>query len=91
MPYRVNLGRLGRQSGSQANALLSMFIQTVWLGIGAGIISLSALLGELWVGAIILAALALGAVIAWLLVLRRADSIINRRRDKLIARLTKTA
>jgi ABC-2 type transport system permease protein len=91
MPYRVNLGRLGRQSGSQANALLSMFIQTAWLGIGAGIISLTALLGALWVGAIILVALALGAVIAWIFVLRRADSIINRRRDKLIARLTKTA
>lgn len=91
MPYRVNLGRLGRQSGSQANALLSMFIQTAWLGIGAGIISLCAIFGKLWVGAIILAALAVGAVIAWILGLRQADSIINRRRDKLIARLTKTA
>jgi ABC-2 type transport system permease protein len=91
MPYRVNLGRLGRQSGSQANALLSMFIQTAWLGIGAGVISLCAILGKLWVGAIILAALAVGAVIVLILVLRKADSIINRRRDKLIARLTKTA
>ena len=91
MPYRVNLGRLGRQSGSQANALLSMFIQTAWLGIGAGVISLCAILGKLWVGAVILAALAVGAVIVWILVLRKADSIINRRRDKLIARLTKTA
>jgi ABC-2 type transport system permease protein len=91
MPYRVNLGRLGRQSGSQANALLSMFIQTAWLGIGAGVISLCAIFGKLWVGAIILAALAVGAVIVLILVLRKADSIINRRRDKLIARLTKTA
>jgi ABC-2 type transport system permease protein len=91
MPYRVNLGRLGRQSGSQANALLSMFIQTAWLGIGAGVISLCGILGKLWVGAIILAALAVGAVIVLILVLRKADSIINRRRDKLIARLTKTA
>jgi ABC-2 type transport system permease protein len=91
MPYRVNLGRLGRQSGSQANALLSMFIQTAWLGIGAGIISLCSIFGKLWLGAVILAALAAGAVIAWILVLRRADAIVNRRREKLLARLTKAA
>ncbi len=91
MPYRVNLGCLGRQSGSQANALLSMFIQTAWLARAADHRGLCAVLGKLWMGAIILAVLAVGAVIAWMLVLRRADSIINTRRDKLIARLTKTA
>jgi ABC-2 type transport system permease protein len=91
MPYRINLGRLGRQQGSQANAFLSMVIQASWLGMGAGVISLCAFLDRLWMAVIILAAMAFGAVVAWIVVLRKADAIVNARRGKLIARLTKTA
>ncbi|HUD56891.1 MAG TPA: hypothetical protein VMR02_16790 [Terracidiphilus sp.] len=89
MSYRVNLGRIGRQSGSQANALLSMLIQTSILGIGVGIISLCAIFDRLWLAAPVLFVLAAVSVIAWLLVLRNADAMANERRDTLIAKLVK--
>jgi ABC-2 type transport system permease protein len=89
MPYRVNLGRIGRQSGSQANALLSMLIQTTVLGVGAGAISLCAIFGKLWLTVPVLSALAGVAVLTWLKVLRNADSMAYRRRDTLIARLAR--
>ena len=89
MAYRVNLGRIGRQSGSQANALLSMLIQTSILGIGVGIISLCNIFGRLWLAPPVLLALAVIAIIAWLLVLRNVDAMANQRRDTLIAKLVK--
>jgi ABC-2 type transport system permease protein len=89
MAYRVNLGRIGRQSGSQANALLSMLIQTSILGIGVGIISLCNIFGRLWLAAPVLLALAVIAIIAWLLVLRNVDAMAYQRRDILIAKLVK--
>ena len=89
MPYRVNLGRIGRQAGSQANALLSMLIQMGILGIGAGVMSLCALLDRMWMATPALLVLALVAVAVWLLVLRNADAIVNRRRNTLIPKLAK--
>jgi len=90
MAYRVNLGRIGRQSGSQANALLSMLIQTTILGIGVGVISLCNIFDRLWLAAPILLALAVVTVLAWLTVLRNVDAMANARRDTLIAKLVKT-
>ncbi|HTA78681.1 MAG TPA: hypothetical protein VK720_04005 [Terracidiphilus sp.] len=89
MPYRVNLGRLGRQSGSQGNALLSMLIQTMILGVGAGVMALCTIFKQLWLAVPILAALAAVSVSCWLLVLRNADAMANRRRDGLLGRLAK--
>ncbi|MGO9434520.1 MAG: hypothetical protein ACLPH3_10665 [Terracidiphilus sp.] len=89
MAYRINLGRIGRQSGSQANALLSMLTQTSILGIGVGIISLCAVLDSLWLAAPILLALAFVSVFAWLIVLRNADAMAYARRDTLIEKLVR--
>ena len=89
MPYRVNLGRIGRQAGSQANALLSMLIQAMILGIGAGVIGLCTFLGRPWLAVAILAVLAVGAVIALMIVLRNSDAIAGKRRDGLLAQLAK--
>ncbi|HZB87877.1 MAG TPA: hypothetical protein VE291_04395, partial [Terracidiphilus sp.] len=80
MAYRVNLGRLGRQSGSQANGLLSLLIQMTVLGVGAGIMSLCALFDRLWLAVPILLALAVAAVLVWLRILRNADAMANDRR-----------
>jgi ABC-2 type transport system permease protein len=90
MPYRVNLGRIGRQSGSQANALLSMLIQTTVLGVGATVIAICALLREPWFAVPILLVLAAAAVFAWLKILRNVDTMANERRDLLIGKLAKT-
>lgn len=89
MPYRVNLGRLGRQAGSQANAMLSMLIQAILLGVGAGVISLCTLFGRMWYAAIVLGLLAVCCWVGWLVVLSKADWLAANRRDQLIARLAK--
>lgn len=89
MPYRVNLGRIGRQAGSQANALFAMAIQTLILGVGAGAISLCGVFGELWMATPVLLGLAIFSAVGWLLVLRNADAMANRRRDTLLAKLVK--
>jgi ABC-2 type transport system permease protein len=89
MAYRVNLGRIGRQSGSQANALLGMLIQAMLLGAGAGVITICAMFDRIWIAAPVFLALACISVIAWILVLRHADEIAYQRRDILIAKLAK--
>jgi len=90
MPYRVNLGRIGRQSGSQANGLLSMLIQTSLLGAGAAVIGLCTLFDRMWLATPILLVLACGSSYAWIRVLGNADAMANERRDTLIGRLAKT-
>jgi ABC-2 type transport system permease protein len=89
MPYRVNLGRIGRQQGSQANALLSMLIQGSILGVGAGVIGLCTLFDRLWLAAPVLVVLAGVSFFAWMRVLRNADALANQRRDVLIEKLAK--
>ncbi|HVZ85304.1 MAG TPA: hypothetical protein VG893_16625 [Terracidiphilus sp.] len=90
MAYRVNLGRLGRQSGSQANALLSMLIQMTVLGLGVGIIALCSLFDRLWLGVPILLGCAVVAVAVWWQILRNSDQMANSRREELLARLVRT-
>ena len=90
MPYRINLGRIARQRGSQASALLSMLIQAGVLGVGAGVFALCSLFDRLWLAVPIFIAMAALAVFAWMRVLGAVDSIANRRRDSLIAALVKT-
>ena len=89
MAYRVNLGRIGRQSGSQANALLSMVIQTMILGVGATVISLCGIFDEPWWAPPALFLLACASVVGWVLVLRHADRIAFQRRDALLAKLAR--
>jgi ABC-2 type transport system permease protein len=90
MPYRVNLGRLSRQKGSQASALLSMLIQMTVMGVGVAVIEVCAHMGRMWLATPIFLLLAGAAVFAWMRVLGHSDSLANRNRDELIAKLAKT-
>lgn len=90
MPYRMNLGRITRQRGSQASALLSMLIQLAVLGIGAGIVALCSFFHRLWLAVPIFLVLACGAIIAWLRVLNNVDKMAARRRESLLATLVRT-
>ena len=51
MPYRVNLGRISRQRGSQASALVSMLIQAVVIGCGLAILELCTYFDKRWLAA----------------------------------------
>lgn len=90
MPYRINMARMGRQSGAQANALLSILVQAAVLGAGVGIFFLCSLYARQWLAIPILLGLALAAIIAWLRVLAYTDVLANRRREDLIATLVRT-
>ncbi len=90
MPYRMNLGRITRQRGSQASALLSMLIQLAVLGIGAGLFAICSFFGNLWMAVPVLFVLAVAAWIAWQRVLNNIDSIAARRRESLMAALVRT-
>ncbi len=84
MPHRLNLGRLTRQRGSAASAMLTMFIQTTLLGVAAAVFALCLYFGRLWMAVPVFLVLAGAAVFAWLRVLHNADGVANRRRDLLM-------
>jgi ABC-2 type transport system permease protein len=89
MPHKMNLGRIGRQRGGQASALLGMLVQAGILGVGAAVASFCWLFGVLWLAAPVLLALAVPAYVGWLRVLSHSDAIAMRRRDALITALAK--
>jgi ABC-2 type transport system permease protein len=90
MPYRINPGRITRQRGSQANALLSLLVQLGVLGIGATVFALCWVFGHPWLAVPIFLVLAVIAIQVWWRVLRNADTMANQRRDALIGTLAKT-
>jgi ABC-2 type transport system permease protein len=89
MPYKINLSRIGKQKGSQANALLSLLGQAITLGAGVGVFALCAWAGKLWLAAPIFLVLAVGAVAFWIHMLGRVDAMANARRGELITTLVK--
>jgi len=90
MPYRVNLGRLSRQRGSQASALVSMLVQVLVMGCGVAIFELCSFFRERWLAPLCLVVLAGVALVVWMRILAKADDLANRNRDNLIATLAKT-
>ena len=90
MPYRVNLGRISRQRGSQASALVSMLVQVLVMGCGVAVFEACIFFQERWLAPPCLLLLAGGALAIWMRVLANADSLANRNRDNLIATLAKT-
>ena len=89
MPYRVNPGRISRQRGSQANALLSLLVQLGVLAVGASVFALCWFLERMWLAVPIFLLLAVGAVFVWRRVLDNSDALANERRDELMAALMK--
>jgi len=89
MPHRLNLGRLMRQRGSAASAMLTMFIQTTLLGVAAAVFALCLYFGRLWMAVPVFLVLAGAAVFAWQRVLHNADVVANRRRDLLMSTLAR--
>lgn len=90
MPYRVNPGRLSRQRGSQASALVSTLIQAVVMGCGVAVFELCSYFQRRWLAPPCLLILAFVSFVVWARVLDSADSLANRNRDNLIAKLAKT-
>ncbi len=90
MPYRVNLGKVSRQRGSQASALLSLLIQVGILAVGGAVALLCAHFGRIWLSVPAFLVLAGVMTLVWLRGLSNADSMANRNRENLIGKLAKT-
>lgn len=89
MPYRMNLGRMGKQRGSQASALLSLVVQVAVLGLGLGMYALFSWLDRLWLAAPVFLVMAAVAGWVWMQRLRAVDGLRAERRESLIATLAK--
>jgi ABC-2 type transport system permease protein len=90
MPFKVNPGRLTRQRGSQANALLSLLTQLGVMAVGAVVFGLCWYWDHLWLAGPVFLVLAGASVFAWTRVLSNAEGMANRRKDSLILTLVKT-
>jgi ABC-2 type transport system permease protein len=90
LPYRVNPGRISRQRGSQANALLSLGVQIAIVAISAGVFWLGWFLNQPLISAGIFVVLAAGAVYFWMRVLSNSGAMANARRVDLLTTLMKT-
>jgi ABC-2 type transport system permease protein len=88
--FRVNPGRLARQRGSQANALLSLGVQLFVLAIGAAVFALGWFLKMQLISAAIFLVLAAGAIFFWMRVLSNSTAMANARRVDLLTTLMKT-
>ena len=91
MPYRINMARMGRGSGSAGNDLLSLLLEILVVAVGAAVYIVLRLLGHPGFAAPVLLALAAGSVVLWLQVLARSGHILAARKENLIATLYKTA
>jgi ABC-2 type transport system permease protein len=86
-PKKIDLSTLGRQRASQVTALASLGIQAVVLGLCALAILAARAYHHIWLAAIIFVALAGIAIVIYLLVLNRVDSIALQRREPMITEL----
>jgi ABC-2 type transport system permease protein len=89
MPYQVNPGRITRQRRSQGAAFLSLLLQAMLVGVGALAYLFSSAVHMPMVAVPILLAMGAAAAIVWFKILGNADDIANRRKEHLIAVLTK--
>lgn len=89
MPYRINPGRIGRQPGSQGNALTAMLIQAGTLGVGAAVLAICWSLQMPWLAVPILLAFAVAAYLGWKRILGNVEAMALQRRDELIEILMK--
>lgn len=91
MPYRINMARMGRGSGSAGNDLLSLLLEIIVVAVGAGVYILLRFLGHPALAAPVFLLLAAGSLLFWFRILARSGHILATRKEDLIATLYKTA
>jgi hypothetical protein len=66
-----------------------MLIQTTILGAGASVMSFCTFWGRIWLAVPIFLAMAIVAVLGWVVVLSKADALAYSRRDLLLEKLAR--
>jgi ABC-2 type transport system permease protein len=88
-PKRIDYAIFGRQRASETTILASLGVQIVVMGTGALAIFLGYHFRDYWLGAVILSALAIPSIAGYVILLRRMDRIVMKRREVLAAELCK--
>jgi ABC-2 type transport system permease protein len=89
-PYAMNFSKMGRPQGAGANSLMSLLVQVVVAGAGAGIFFGAYRLGNPWLAAPVFLVLgAVGAAAYWR-VLGNVEMLARRRIEPLLQDLAKT-
>ncbi len=91
MAYRMTLTRMSREQGATGSGLLSLLIQLLVVGVGAGVFLPLAHLGHPELAAPVYLALAACGVFAWLRVLSNVERLALERRETLIGNLARAA
>jgi ABC-2 type transport system permease protein len=86
-PKKLNFAAFGRQSASQLTVLISLGVQIVIGGLGAGAFWVARLYGNFWIAAAFFLVLAAITNSVYVGVLRRMDRLAEERRDTLVAEL----
>lgn len=90
MPHRLDPGKLTRQRGSAATALLTILVQITLIAIAATVFLLSARLGYMWMAVPVFLGLAVAASYMWLRVYEGLDALASENRDLLMQMLARS-
>ena len=88
-PKKIDYAVFGRQRASETTIFASLGVQVVAMGIGALAIFLGYHFQDYWLATLILAVLAIPAIAAYLILMRRIDAIVMTRREVLATELCK--
>lgn len=91
MGYRMNMTRMSREQGATGNALLGMLVELLVFVVGAAVYLPLAHAGHADLAAPALLLLAAGSIFFWLRVLANSGSMVEARKESLIANLYRAA
>jgi len=86
-PRKRDFATFGRQNVSQTTVLVSLGVQIVIVGVGAGAFALAHLYKNLWIATIVFLALSAISIPMYWMVLNKIDGIAIERREPLLAEL----
>lgn len=89
-PKKIDYAVFGRQRASETTIFASLGVQLVVMGIGGVAIFLGYQYTDYWIGALILGVLAIPAIAAYVILMRRIDGIVMTRREVLASELCRS-
>jgi len=88
-PKKIDYGTFGRQRASGTTAVASLGIQAVTIGLCALALIAARASGRIWAATLVFVFLIILAAVAYILVLNQVDSVALKRREALIAELSR--
>jgi ABC-2 type transport system permease protein len=86
-PKRVDFSSFGRQRASQITVLISLGVQLVVVGVGAGTFWLARLYQNFWIAALLFLVLSAISIVIYTVTLHYVDRIALERREALVSEL----